>query len=162
LWQYGTPPQEIMIPMVEQCDMVMGNIWSAQQLLKIESPIQESIGLSKKELIVAAETSMQLLQKRFPRAKHIAYTFRLEEEYFGVLHHEGITTSSSSYPLEDVVDKVGSGDCFMAALIYGIKNSSSSVDIVNRAAVAAVGKMKEKGDATQQRMIDIEQKMKSL
>ena len=162
LWQYGTSPPAIMIPMVEQCDVVMGNIWSAQQLLGVDSPVQESKGLSKEELIDAAKASMQLFQEKFPRVKHIAYTFRLEEEYFGVLYHEGITTSSTSYPLEDVVDKVGSGDCFMAALIYGIKNNSSSIDIVNRAAVAAVGKMKEKGDATQQRMTDIQQKMKSL
>ncbi len=162
LWQYGTPPPEIMKPMVEECDVVMGNIWSAQQLLEIDSPIQESAGLTKEELIAAAEVSIQLLQERFPRAKHIAYTFRLEEEYFGVLHHEGVTTTSSSYPLEDVVDKVGSGDCFMAALIYGMINDSSSAAIINRASVAAVGKMKEKGDATQQRMIDIEQKIKSL
>jgi 2-dehydro-3-deoxygluconokinase len=162
LWQYGTPPPAIMVPMVEQCDVVMGNIWSAQQLLGIDTPVQESKGLSKEELVTAAEVSMQLLQQRFPRVKHIAYTFRLEEEYFGVLHHEGITNISSSYPLEDVVDKVGSGDCFMAALIYGIVNHSSADDIVNRAALAAVGKMKEKGDATQQRMTDIEQKMKSL
>lgn len=162
LWQYGTPPPVIMNPMVEQCDVVMGNIWSSQQLLGVDTPVQESKGLSKEELIDAAKASIKLLQERFPRAKHIAYTFRLEKEYFAVLHNEGITTSSSSYPLQDVVDKVGSGDCFMAALIYGIKNNSSSVDIVNRAAVAGVGKMKEKGDATQQRMTDIEQKMKSL
>ncbi|MEY4629722.1 MAG: hypothetical protein RLZZ595_2048 [Bacteroidota bacterium] len=162
LWQYVTPPPAIMVPMVEQCDVVMGNIWSAQQLLGIDSPVQESKGLSKEELVTAGEVSMQLLQQRFPRVKQIAYTFRLEEEYFGVLHQDGITTISSSYPLEDVVDKVGSGDCFMAALIYGIVNHSSAEDIVNRAVLAAVGKMKEKGDATQQRMIDIEQKMKSL
>lgn len=162
LWQYGTPPPAIMVPMVEQCDVVMGNIWSAQQLLGVDTSDQESKGLSKEELIDAAKASIQLLQERFPRAKHIAYTFRLEKEYFSVLHHEGITTTSSSYPLEDVVDKVGSGDCFMAALIYGIVNHSSAEDIINRAALAAVGKMKEKGDATQQRMIDIEQKMKSL
>jgi hypothetical protein len=35
-------------------------------------------------------------------------------------------------------------------------------DIINRAAVAAIGKMNEKGDATQQRMSDIEYKMKLL
>lgn len=162
LWQYGTPPPEIMIPMVEQCDVVMGNIWSAQQLLGVDTPVQESKGLSKEELIDAAKASIQLLQERFPRAKHIAYTFRLEEEYFGVLHHEGITATSLSYPLEDIVDKVGSGDCFMAALIYGLVNNAAPDDIVNRAVIAAVGKMKEKGDATQQCMVDIEQKMKSL
>ncbi len=162
LWQYGTPPPEIMNPMVEECDVIMGNIWAAQQLLGIDSSILESKGLSKAALISAAEVSIQLLQQRFPRAKHIAYTFRLEEEYFGVLRHEGITTASSFYLLENVVDKVGSGDCFMAALIYGMINDSSSAAIINRASVAAVGKMKEKGDATQQRMIDIEQKIKSL
>lgn len=160
LWQYGTPPPAIMIPMVEQCDVVMGNIWSAQQLLGVDTSVQESKGLSKEELIDAAKASMQSLQERFPRAKHIAYTFRLEETYFGVLHHDGNMIASSNYALEGVVDKVGSGDCFMASLIYGLLNDSSSAAIINRAAVAAVGKMKEKGDATQQQMIDIERQIK--
>jgi 2-dehydro-3-deoxygluconokinase len=111
-------------------------------------------------LFAAAEVSIQLLQQRFPRAKDIAYTFRLEETYFGVLHHDGNMIASSNYALEEVVDKVGSGDCFMAALIYGLLNDSSSAAIINRAAVAAVGKMKEKGDATQQQMIDIERQIK--
>ena len=149
-----------MIPMVEQCDVVMGNIWSAQQLLGIDSSIQESKGLNKNELIDAAAASIQLVKEKFPRVHSVAYTFRLEETYFGVLHHDGNMIASSNYALEEVVDKVGSGDCFMAALIYGLVNDSSSAAIINRAAVAAVGKMKEKGDATQQQMIDIERQIK--
>jgi len=160
LWQYGTPPPAIMNPMVEQCDVIMGNIWAAQQLLGIDSSIQESKGLNKNELIDAAAASIQLVKEKFPRVNEVAYTFRLEETYFGVLHHEGEITASSNYAVDQVVDKVGSGDCFMAALIYGIINDSSSAAIINRAAAAAVGKMKEKGDATQQSMIDIERQIK--
>ncbi len=160
LWQYGTPPPAIMNPMVEQCNVIMGNIWAAEKLLGIDSSIQESKGLNKNELIDAAAASLQLVKEKFPRAKEVAYTFRLEKTYFGVLHHEDEITTSSNYAVDQVVDKVGSGDCFMAALIYGIINDSSSATIINRAAAAAVGKMKEKGDATQQNMIDIERQIK--
>ena len=53
-------------------------------------------------------------------------------------------------PLNNIIDKVGSGDCFMASLIYGLRNQFEAADLINFAAAAAVGKMQEKGDATNQ------------
>ena len=50
----------------------------------------------------------------------------------------------------EVVDKVGSGDCFMAGLIYGMYHQNKPVEIINYAAAAAVGKLQEVGDATRQ------------
>ena len=57
---------------------------------------------------------------------------------------------SREFPLENIVDKVGSGDCFMGGLIYGLYNKHLPQEIIDFAAAAAVGKMQEKGDATNQ------------
>jgi 2-dehydro-3-deoxygluconokinase len=159
LWQYGIAPKEVMLPLLADCDVVMGNMWSVESLLGIASPIHDSNGKSVEELTVAAEVNLTSLQDLFPNIKHIAYTFRLAENYFGVLHQDKTTTVSNIYKINEVIDKVGSGDCFMAALVYGLLHQLPANDIINLSAVAAIGKMQEKGDATQQRMSDIKNKM---
>lgn len=162
LWQYGIAPQEVMIPLLENCDVVMGNLWAVESLLGIPSSIKESKGLSNKALIDAAYDSIAALKNKFKNIKQVAYTFRLEEKYFAVFNNGESNTLSTELDLLSVVDKVGSGDCFMAGLVYGLTQGLEDQDIINRAAIAAVGKMQEKGDATQQTMLDIEHKMKSL
>jgi 2-dehydro-3-deoxygluconokinase len=162
LWQYGVAPKEIMLPLLTDCDVVMGNIWAVESLLGIASPIKDSNGKSVEELIAAAENNIASLKEVFKNIKHIAYTFRLAENYFAVLHQDKTTTVSNVYKINEVVDKVGSGDCFMAALIYALLSELPSNDIINRAAVAAIGKMQEKGDATKQAMSAIESKMKLI
>jgi 2-dehydro-3-deoxygluconokinase len=162
LWQYGVVPKEIMLPLLADCDVVMGNIWAVESLLGILSPINDSSGKSLEELIAAAHINIASLQDVFKNIKHIAYTFRLAENYFAVLHQDKTTTVSNIYKINEVIDKVGSGDCFMAALIYGLLSELPSNDIINRAAVAAIGKMQEKGDATKQTISAIESKMKLI
>jgi 2-dehydro-3-deoxygluconokinase len=159
LWQYDVVPSEVMIPLVQQCDVVMGNIWAVEKLLGIPSPIRESKGHSQEDLVKAAGESMQQLHQAFPGVHHIAYTFRLDSSYFAVLYRDKILTTSSVFTLQNIVDKVGSGDCFMAALIYGIVHASEPAQIINRAAVAAIGKMKEVGDVTKQAIREIEHKI---
>lgn len=147
LWQYGVSPASIMPELVAHCDVVMGNLWAADQLLGIPSTIENSEGKSNDELIRAAEKSMQALQSAFPKAKHIAYTFRLMQQYFAVLYHDGMVVSPI-FALDKVVDKVGSGDCFMAGLIHGIRQQYSDSNIISFATAAAVNKMGESGDST--------------
>jgi 2-dehydro-3-deoxygluconokinase len=150
LWQYGKRPAEIMPELVQYCDMVMGNIWAAEQLLGIASPIKESKGHSTQELVAAAGQSMLAIHNQYSRVQSIAYTFRLEKTYFAILQHGPEQVLSKEFPLLDIVDKAGSGDCFMGGLIYGHYNQLPIQDTINFASAAAVGKMKEKGDCTQQ------------
>jgi len=57
---------------------------------------------------------------------------------------------SKKFSIGNVIDKVGSGDCFMAGLIYGLYRKNVALDIINYASAAAVGKLQELGDATSQ------------
>ena len=150
LWQYGKKPAEVMIPLINYCHVVMGNIWAIESLLGIASPVKKSGDKKREELIAAAEESMQQIAHAYANVHSIACTFRLEAIYYAVLQHENRIAISKEFQLKDIVDKVGSGDCFMAGLIYGLWNQHSPQEIIDFAAAAAVGKMQEKGDATRQ------------
>ena len=54
---------------------------------------------------------------------------------------------------------MGTGDCFMAGLIYGIRHQHTPEEIINFAAAAAVGKLYELGDATEQSLEQIKKRM---
>lgn len=159
LWQYGVNPPEVMVPLLQHCDVVMGNLWAAESLLNISSPVKESKGLSKELLVEAAEIGVVSLQNAFPRLQQIAYTFRLEQDYFAVLQDGKSNVVSQTFSLTNILDKVGSGDCFMGALIYGLTEKMHTEMIVNFAASAAVGKMQEQGDATRQTVAMIHQRI---
>lgn len=110
--------------------------------------------LDEGELSAALKKVLQQFGKidglQFPEAKTFAYTFRLQQEYWAVLKQGPETVVSKQFPIDDVIDKAGSGDCFMAGLLYGLYKNHTSQQVVNYAAAAAVGKLQEKGDATNQ------------
>jgi 2-dehydro-3-deoxygluconokinase len=150
LWKYGKQPKEIMQELIQYCDVVMGNIWSVENLLGLASPIQSSDGKTDDELLQAAEESIATIKKVFPNVTTVAYTFRLQQNYFAVLQANGTLFKSRKHVLQNVVDRVGSGDCFMAGLIHSIVNEETPQNTINFAASAAVGKLYEKGDSTTQ------------
>ncbi|MGL6269920.1 MAG: PfkB family carbohydrate kinase, partial [Chitinophagaceae bacterium] len=158
LWQYGKKPEEMMPALLQYCDAVMGNLWAAESLLGISSDISTSTGKSNEDLIAGAVESMTILQKNYPKVKTVAYTFRLEEQYFAAMLHNKEIYQSKVLLQTNIVDRVGSGDCFMAGLIYGILNHKQPEEIINFSGAAAVGKMREKGDSTNQSIDDIKQK----
>jgi 2-dehydro-3-deoxygluconokinase len=160
LWQYGKRPIDIMPHLVEYCNVVMGNLWAVETMLGIPSPVRESAGKSTEELVAAAGTSMGEIHKRYPRVTDIAYTFRLEKTYFGVMQHGHEQVISKSRALENIIDKVGSGDCFMAGLIFGLYNRNAPQDIIDFASTAAVSKLSEIGDATRRTEAEIRGLMK--
>ena len=148
LWQYGKKPVEIMPELVKSGHVIMGNLWSVESLLGIPSPIKESAGKTHDELVQASGESMLQLHSHYPKATTFAYTFRLENNYWAVLQHGSERAISKQFTIGQVVDKVGSGDCFMAGLIHGLYSNHNPRDIINYSAAAAVGKLQEKGDAT--------------
>ncbi len=155
LWQYHQQPVEVMPALIKFCDVVMGNIWAVESLLGIQSPIESSEGKTQQELESAASKSIAALQATYPKATTIAFTFRLQKKYMAVIQHHQIMAVSKQFNIDTVVDKVGSGDCFMAGLIYGVHNNHNPQNSIDFAAAAAVGKLQEAGDATQQTIQEI-------
>ena len=154
LWQYGVDPKNVMPELVSYCDLVMGNIWSANSLLGITLDAAIHDKKSKSAYLQHATSSSQEIIKAFPKCKTVANTFRFDVadgiQYYATLYESGKQYVSTEYNISNVVDKVGSGDCFMAGLIYGKYYNKQADEIINYAAAAATGKMLEKGDATNQ------------
>jgi 2-dehydro-3-deoxygluconokinase len=157
LWQYGKKPVEIMPQLAQYCDVIMGNIWAASNLLGIE--VDEEIHLTGKreDLLQHAQKTSEAIQQKFPKCKTVANTFRFDHGDGGILYYAALYKEGSLYYTPEliankIIDKVGSGDCFMAGLIYGLYHQHPSQRVIDVAARAAFGKLMEKGDATSQDM----------
>ena len=141
--------------MLNYCDVVMGNIWSAHDLLGI--PLDSAL-LRHNEpasYLQHARQSADTLRQRFARIKTVALTFRFDEgqkgiQYFASLHTSRGIAESPVLRSEEILDKVGTGDCFMAGLIYGLIHQLPEKEIFLFASAAAFGKFFEIGDATGQ------------
>lgn len=161
LWKYGRQPIEIIPGLVKYCNLVMGNIWAANSLLGIplnDELIQQNENASFKQH--AGETA-RLIFESFPNCKWVANTFRFDGkadsiEYYATLDTAAGQSVSPLFKTSEIVDKVGSGDCFMAGLIYGILQQHPPKDIIGFAAAAAFGKLQEAGDATKHSVREIE------
>lgn len=160
LWKYGTPPTEVMPALARHCDIIMGNIWSANALLG--TSVDEDIhGKKSKDAYVAhAEKTSLEIMGMFPKCTAVANTFRFDSDnnkidYYTCLYANGKHFVSNHYSCEGVIDRSGSGDCFMAGLIYGFYNQHDPQEILDYATAAAFGKLQEAGDATAQDVLTV-------
>ena len=165
LWKYGKAPKDVMPDLVKYCNVVMGNIWAANTLLDI--PVSSSVheNASKNNYVSHATDSANQIFQQFPSCKWVANTFRMDSntkkvEYYATLNTKNANVVSPVFHITSVVDKVGSGDCFMAGLIYGILSNHTNEDIISFAAAAAFGKLQEKGDATKNSVSQIQKILK--
>lgn len=165
LWQYGVSPADVMPELVQHCDVVMGNIWAANTLLGIPVDPQLHDKGQQSDYVAHAEATAQAIQARFPRCRVVANTFRFSKtptgiRYYTTLHTGGQTYLSPEYTTDTVVDQIGSGDCFMAGLLYGLSHNQAPQQTLDFATAAAFGKLQEVGDATGQTVEDVEKRVK--
>jgi 2-dehydro-3-deoxygluconokinase len=161
LWKYGKDPIEIIPEIASYCDLIMGNLWAANKLLGTSLDADVAINNAPKEMYLheCENVSKEILQK-FEKCKYVANTFRFDYqeegiEYYTSLFSEGNLYVSPHFKIDKVIDKVGSGDCFMAGLLYGLYHHHSPQEIIDFAAAAAIGKLNEYGDATSQSVADV-------
>jgi len=161
LWQYGVSPVEVMPRLVKHCDLVMGNLWAAEKMLGI--PVDEEL-VAAGDYLPHALMSSQRIMERFPRVKYVANTFRFDKgvggiQYYTALFTEGKLFKSVEYVSEKILDKVGSGDCFMAGLIRGLYTGEPVQDTLEFATAAAYQKLYIPSDATDMLAADIKKFM---
>lgn len=160
LWKYGKTPVEVMPALAQYCDLIMGNIWAAHNMLGTGLDEKLIADLGKQHLLEHALRSSEEIMRQFPRCKVVANTFRFDYEqgirYFTTLYTDGELHQSHEYLLEQILDKVGSGDCFMAGLIYGFHHNLAPAQTLAFATAAAVNKLFILSDATTSTVADIE------
>lgn len=154
LWRYGKEPKEVMPDLVKYCDVIMGNIWAAGQMLGI--PVLGDIHESGQKSIYLKQalSSSERIAAQFPKCKAVANTFRFDAtgdiDYYTALYYEGEFYTSHEYHANEIVAKVGTGDCFMAGLIYGFYHHLAAQQTLEFATAAAYQKLFIASDATTQ------------
>lgn len=166
LWQYGKQPVEVMPELVKYCDLVMGNIWAANTLLGIPVDVHIHEKKSKIAYLDHAKQTSAAIMNEFPKCKTVANTFRFDEgnglRYYASLDTKAGQFTSSEYYTGEVVDKVGSGDCLMAGLIYGNHHHLPPQETIDFATAAAFNKLFIKGDATSSSVEEIRLVIRSM
>jgi 2-dehydro-3-deoxygluconokinase len=155
LWQYGVAPTDVMPDLVEYCDLVMGNLWAAEKMLGIPVDAGLTERGRKEDFLDHARRSSEQIVELFPRVRQVAKTFRFDRgekgiQYYTTFFTEGNLYCSREYDSDAIVDKVGSGDCYMAGLIRGLYRRQPVAEVLEFATAAAFFKLFIPSDATDQ------------
>lgn len=121
LWKYGVHPSEIMPQLVESCDVISGDEDVLDTYFKIKSKNRQD--------------AFEQLQHRFPHVAYISFTEReglsaTHQTYRGYLFHHNRVYESKKYDLPDIIDRLGTGDAFMAGLIFKLQNGAGVDDVL--------------------------------
>ena len=165
LWNYEGNKEKIMTQLTSYCDIILGNEEDAEMHFGIRP---KGLDISTQGEHVKAEAFLsvcQQMQRKFPRAKKVITTLRgsisaSHNIWAGVLYDGKKLYESTEYQITHIVDRVGGGDSFMGALIYGLihypDNDQKALDY---AAAASCLKHTIKGDANLVTIEEIEKLM---
>ena len=166
LWNYGGDREKIMTELTSFCDIILGNEEDAEMHFGIKP---KGLDITTQVEQVKAEAFLsvcQQMKEKFPRAKKIITTLRgsisaSHNTWAGVLYDGNTLYKSNEYQITDIVDRVGGGDSFMGALIYGlIHYPEDSQKALDYAVAASCLKHTIKGDANLVTIEEIEKLMR--
>ncbi|MFA9438959.1 PfkB family carbohydrate kinase [Uliginosibacterium sp. sgz301328] len=127
LWQYGKSAQEIMQPLLEQCDVLFGT-GSEYKVVFGGEPVPYKVRDTEEAIdLPAYETFFRHVQSALPAGKKLFVALRntLDANHHiltGLMYADGKLTRGHTYGIQHVVDSVGVGDAFVAGIIYGLIN----------------------------------------
>ena len=139
MWKWGKLPIDVMPDMVKCCDIILGNGEAFEEMLGVNVQDTDDKGACEK------------VHDAYPDSKKIAFTKREiiqfdHHQWQGFLWSEGDLYSSRQYDIGNIVDRIGTGDAFMAALIYGMNRLEDDQAIINYATAGGAYKHSIKGD----------------
>ena len=151
LWNYGKDPIEVMPALLQYCDVVMGNIWAANKMLGTSVLDTLNRDTPTDVYFEHAKESAQEVFSRLPQCQHVAYTFRFMDAathnlLYGTYHTREADFMSAVNETHEVIDRIGSGDAFMAGLIYALTEELGGQEVIDRATAAGFKKLFVKGD----------------
>ena len=152
LWNYTNEREKIMTELVSYCDIILGNEEDSEMHFGIKP---EGLNVVKQGDKVNADKFLSVCQQmkdKFPRAKKVITTLRgsisaSHNKWSGILYDGKSLFKSREYEITHIVDRVGGGDSFMGALIYGfITYPDDNQKTIDYASAASCLKHTIKGD----------------
>ena len=136
LWQYGKQPLDVMPGLVELTDYVVGG----------RVDLENCLGIHDTDW----SRNCELVQTKYPNVKGFSKTIReslsaSSNNLTVVMYKDGKLYTSKKYEMNNIVDRIGGGDAFMAGLIYGLLNLEDQ-QTVEYAVAASVLKHSTIGD----------------
>jgi 2-dehydro-3-deoxygluconokinase len=122
LWKYGKSAPEVMTELVRFVDVGIANEEDCQKSLGVQADVDVASGeLELEKYEALARKTMQ----KFPNLSVMAITLRESKSadhngWAACLCDKDGFLSSRRYDITDIVDRVGGGDAFASALIYGL------------------------------------------
>ena len=124
LWKWGKPAGEVMEGIVSLCDVAVGNEEDAARVFGVHAPATDVTSGS----VEAGRYRgvCERLAGRFPGLRIIAITLRgsrsaSHNTWSGVLWKQGDFFQAQEFDIAPIVDRVGTGDSFVAGLIYALQ-----------------------------------------
>jgi 2-dehydro-3-deoxygluconokinase len=121
------------------------------------------ISEKKETYLKQSARSSEEIMNRFSSCRSVANTFRFDRgggiQYYTTLYTGNDFYVSKEYRAERILDKVGSGDCFMAGLIYGFTRGDGPQQTLEFATAAAFDKLFIASDATTSTAAQINQRI---
>ena len=142
LWKYGKEASEIMPELVARCDIILGNEEDCEKVFGIKP---ENFDADKTEGNIDSSIFKSVcsqMMNKFPKCKKMVVTLRgainaNHNTWSGVMFDGNQLYQSKQYNITHIVDRVGGGDSFMGALIYGLITYENDAQKALEFAVAA-------------------------
>ena len=153
LWKYGKPASEVMRSLIKYVDIGIANEEDCQYSLGI--PLESDSGEKEPDCgQLDPERYRQLCERvfeSFPNLKIQTITLRSSHSadhngWAACLYNGKDFLLSRQYDVTDIVDRVGTGDSFVAGLIYALSVGSSEKDALEFATAASCLKHSIPGD----------------
>ena len=161
LWKYGKSAPEVMTQLVKYVDIGIANEEDCQKSLGISAGVDVKGG--KLDPARYEALSAKVLAK-FPEMAMIAITLRESHSadrngWSACLRDAETFRMSRRYEITDIVDRVGGGDSFASALIYGLNAWDDRQQALEFAVAASCLKHSISGDFNRVAVAEVEHLM---
>ncbi len=140
LWNYGKHCSEVMPELLQYCNVLLADVDTATLYFGIDPDAGNLVG-----------DTFRLLKLAMPKLDTIAMTMRVQEsasanQYIGYLWHDHSVYTSQPYHIQQIAERIGAGDAFMAGLIHQLHNGAALQEVIEFATACGVIKHSITGD----------------
>jgi 2-dehydro-3-deoxygluconokinase len=158
LWRYGKTAPEVMRPLMQHVDVAIGNEEDVQRSLAIPAPVDVSAGHLDH---AAYEALTATVLETFPGLSAVAITLRESRGadingWSACLRDGDGFHVGRTFEIADIVDRVGAGDAFAAALVFGRLRGMAAREALDFAIAAGCLKHSIPGDLNRVSLAEVQ------